>query len=65
MSRRNGLISGVSLWSPSKPFIDQRGYFYEKYNGDFLASKNISFIQENISMSRRGTKKPNLYNRYA
>jgi dTDP-4-dehydrorhamnose 3,5-epimerase len=51
----NGLIPGVTLWSQSKPFIDQRGYFYEKYNRDFLASKDISFIQENISMSRRGT----------
>jgi len=55
MSEHSGLILGVSLWSPNRPFTDQRGYFYEKYNRDFLASKNISFIQENISMSRRGT----------
>lgn len=55
MPSHNGLIPGVTLWSQSKPFIDQRGYFYEKYNRDFLASKDISFIQENISMSRRGT----------
>ncbi len=55
MSRHNGLIPGVKLWSTSKPFTDQRGYFYEKYNRDFLVSKNIAFIQENISMSRKGT----------
>lgn len=55
MSKHEKLISGVSLWSPNRPFTDQRGYFYEKYNRDFLASKNISFVQENISMSRRGT----------
>ena len=55
MSKQESLIDGVSLWRAGQPFVDQRGYFYEKYNLDFLASKNITFIQENISMSLKGT----------
>jgi dTDP-4-dehydrorhamnose 3,5-epimerase len=55
VSKHEKLISGVSLWRPNRPFTDQRGYFYEKYNRDFLALKNISFVQENISMSWKGT----------
>jgi len=55
MSKHDGLIDGVSLWLAKKPFDDQRGYFYEKYNRNFLISKNTNFIQENISMSFKGT----------
>ena len=55
MTKHEDLIPGVSLWSPSIPFTDQRGYFYEKYDRNFLALKNISFVQENISMSWKGT----------
>ena len=55
MSKHRGLIDGVSLWLAKKPFVDQRGYFYEKYNRDFLIAKNITFLQENISMSLKGT----------
>lgn len=35
--------------------MDERGYFYEKYNHQFLSDKNVSFVQENISKSRKGT----------
>ena len=36
-------------------FTDERGYFYEKYNHQFLIDKNVSFVQENISKSKKGT----------
>ena len=36
-------------------FTDNRGYFYEKYNHQFLKDNNISFVQENISKSKKGT----------
>ncbi len=36
-------------------FTDDRGYFYEKYNRQFLKDNNISFVQENVSKSKKGT----------
>ena len=36
-------------------YLDDRGYFYEKYNKKFLSKYKISFVQENISKSAKGT----------
>jgi dTDP-4-dehydrorhamnose 3,5-epimerase len=36
-------------------YLDERGYFFEKYNRKFLSEKNINFTQENISKSSKGT----------
>jgi dTDP-4-dehydrorhamnose 3,5-epimerase len=48
------IIQGIALVE-NKIFPDERGYFFEKYNRKFLSEKNISFIQENISKSSKGT----------
>lgn len=54
MEKNNTLIQGIALVE-NKIFLDDRGYFFEKYNRKFLSEKNISFIQENISKSSKGT----------
>lgn len=54
MPKYSGIIEGLSIHH-KKPFFDERGYFYEKYNRDFLSTKDITFVQENISMSLKGT----------
>jgi dTDP-4-dehydrorhamnose 3,5-epimerase len=54
MPMYSGLIEGLSF-QHKKPFFDERGYFYEKYNRNFLLTKDITFVQENISMSLKGT----------
>ena len=50
----DGLISGLLLTS-KPPIFDERGYFYEKYNRKFLVQNKLKFVQENISMSIKGT----------
>ena len=54
-------FSGQTLEGPivnkTKKFEDQRGLFYESWNSnifDKLVSKNINFVQDNISFSKKG-----------
>lgn len=54
MSSVENLIFGVALID-SQINNDDRGYFFEKYNRNFLNMKNINFVQENISKSKKGT----------
>jgi len=54
MGMKSTLIDGVTLLAGSL-YLDGRGYFFEKYNRKFLSENNISFIQENISKSSKGT----------
>ena len=54
MINQKKLLNGIYVKS-GKIFADERGYFYEKYNHQFLKDKNVSFVQENISKSRKGT----------
>jgi dTDP-4-dehydrorhamnose 3,5-epimerase len=54
MEMKSTLIDGVTLLAGSL-YLDGRGYFFEKYNRKFLSENNISFIQENISKSSKGT----------
>jgi dTDP-4-dehydrorhamnose 3,5-epimerase len=54
VSSHYGLIDGV-VANKSSIFFDERGYFYEKYNKKFLTDNKISFVQENISKSSKGT----------
>ena len=51
MTKKN-IFSDVSLVSIDK-YIDQRGFFYENYNKNYLLDLGIkeSFIQDNISFS--------------
>lgn len=50
----NNLIPGIALIE-NNIYLDDRGYFFEKYNRKFLSENNVIFIQENISMSSKGT----------
>ena len=50
----NGLIEGI-VAKKSSVYLDERGYFYEKYNKQFLIDNKITFVQENISKSSKGT----------
>ena len=50
----DGLIDGI-VANEGSVFVDERGYFYEKYNKQFLSKNEISFVQENISKSSKGT----------
>lgn len=52
--KHNGFIDGIVAQTGSV-FLDERGYFYEKYNKQFLIDNQISFVQENISKSSKGT----------
>ena len=54
MINQKKLLNGIYVKS-GKIFADERGYFYEKYNHQFLKDKNVSFVQENISKSRKDT----------
>jgi dTDP-4-dehydrorhamnose 3,5-epimerase len=49
-------IPGVIILEP-KIFQDERGFFFESYNQKTLAALdiNVSFVQDNHSLSRRGT----------
>lgn len=48
------LIAGLALIK-NDIYLDERGYFFEKYNRKFLLERNISMTQENISKSSKGT----------
>ena len=54
MPKYEGLINGI-VAKKGKIFFDDRGYFYEKYNKQFLIDNNVNFVQENISKSFKGT----------
>jgi dTDP-4-dehydrorhamnose 3,5-epimerase len=54
MTSQNELFDGIYAKS-GEIFLDERGYFYEKYNHQFLIDKNVNFFQENISKSKKGT----------
>lgn len=54
MINHDGLIDGI-VANEGTVFVDERGYFYEKYNKQFLTKNEISFVQENISKSSKGT----------
>jgi len=49
-------ISGIIVLEP-RVFVDERGFFFESYNKNTLAALGIdvSFVQDNHSLSRRGT----------
>jgi len=49
-------IQGIIVLEPSI-FADERGFFFESYNKKTLAALGIdvSFVQDNHSLSRRGT----------
>jgi dTDP-4-dehydrorhamnose 3,5-epimerase len=49
-------IQGLIILEP-RVFADNRGFFFESYNGNALAALgiDISFVQDNHSSSRRGT----------
>ena len=52
----NELIIGPTLFTPSK-FEDNRGYFFESWNKNFLdqsLSREVFFVQDNISCSMKG-----------
>lgn len=48
------LINGVKL-SENQIYADNRGYLFEKYNKKFLENNEMSFVQENVSKSSKGT----------
>jgi dTDP-4-dehydrorhamnose 3,5-epimerase len=50
------IIPGVLILEP-KVFTDDRGYFYESYNKQTLLKAGIDadFVQDNQSMSKKGT----------
>jgi len=54
MLRYEDFTNGIAITKGSI-FTDNRGYFYEKYNRQFLNDNNIIFVQENISKSKKGT----------
>ena len=54
MPKNTNFIPGLALLE-GNIYLDDRGYFFEKYNRKFLSENNISFIQENISKSSKGT----------
>ena len=54
MPKSENLLQGIAL-ERGNIYLDDRGYFYEKYNKKFLSKYKISFVQENISKSAKGT----------
>jgi len=54
MQKSESLINGI-IRLKGKVFEDERGYFYEKYNQEFLTENHVNFIQENVSKSLKGT----------
>ena len=54
MPNAENLIQGIQLIE-NKTNSDNRGYFFEKYNRNFLNINNVNFVQENISKSSKGT----------
>ena len=49
-------IQGIIVLKP-RIFVDERGFFFESYNRKTLAALgiNVSFVQDNHSLSRRGS----------
>ncbi len=49
-------IDGLVIFEP-QVFQDERGFFYEGYNKEFLAKNGIiaDFVQDNLSYSKYGT----------
>lgn len=45
-------IEGLFIIKPTI-FKDQRGYFFESYNKEKIASLNVDFVQDNESMSQK------------
>jgi dTDP-4-dehydrorhamnose 3,5-epimerase len=54
MSNTGNLIKGIQLID-NQINSDNRGYFFEKYNRNFLNINDVNFVQENISKSSKGT----------
>ncbi len=56
MKASSAYISGIIVLEP-RVFVDERGFFFESYNKNTLAALGIdvSFVQDNHSLSRRGT----------
>jgi dTDP-4-dehydrorhamnose 3,5-epimerase len=54
VAKYDGLIDGI-VSKKGSIFLDERGYFYEKYNKQFLSDNKVTFVQENISKSIKGT----------
>lgn len=54
MPSAENLIQGIQLID-NQINSDNRGYFFEKYNRNFLNINNVNFVQENISKSSKGT----------
>ena len=54
MTGQKALLPGIEI-NFGQVFRDKRGYFYEKYNHQFVKDKNLKFVQENISKSKKGT----------
>jgi len=54
MRKYDGLINGL-ISVEGIQTNDKRGFFYEKYNLDFLRRYEVAIVQENISKSIKGT----------
>jgi dTDP-4-dehydrorhamnose 3,5-epimerase-like enzyme len=54
MLKDESMIKSVTLLSPDL-FVGKRGYFYEKHNRKVLSTYKVNFVQENISLSMKGT----------
>ncbi len=56
MRASSAYIRGIIVLEPSV-FVDERGFFFESYNKNTFAALGIdaSFVQDNHSLSRRGT----------
>lgn len=54
MAKYDGVIYRI-VSQKGSIFLEEHGYFYKKYNKQFLIDNKISFIQEYISKSSEGT----------
>ena len=56
MRASSAYIPGIIVLEP-RVFADERGFLFESYNKNTLAALgiNVSFVQDNHSLSRRGT----------
>lgn len=56
MKASHAHIEGIIVLEP-RVFVDERGFFFESYNQNTAAALGIedSFVQDNHSLSRRGT----------
>jgi len=46
-------IEGLLYFAPEK-FVDERGFLYERYNSDLLLRLRFEFVQQNVSVSKKG-----------